>query len=715
MHDAASMTENPRDASSDERHLSLDEALAEAKDHLRTGRLKHAEILCQNILAVAPAHAPTLHLYGVIAHAVGNLPAAIDLFSRAVAADGGVAQFQADLAETYRLAGRLEEALAFGCGALALAPDDARLLNNLGIVHYERRAFEEAAAFFERAIEREPGFAEAHCNLGNTLWARGRADEGAAAYRKAIALKPSYAAAFNNLGTALRDLGRLEEAEAAYRAAFALNPDDPMVLDNLALALRDLERLDEASALLDASLSLAPENGRALTHVALLRLDQNRVEEAHEAARRAVALLPGDPETLNAMGLSLQELGRVEEALGFYRRAIASKPDFAGAYNNIGNVLKQEGRLAEAHDAYARSLAIDPRQAEVYVNLADTRKVEPDDAWLASMEGFAREMESLRPTTRMRLHFALAKAHDDLGDHDLAFHHMHEANALKRAQIAYDEAASLKLFDHIRETFDAKLIEAKSGGGDLDAAPIFILGMPRSGSTLVEQILASHPLVHGAGELPHLGEIVGGLRAQGDAALAFPEIAQAMGPEDFGKLGREYVARLRRYSTTAAHITDKMPSNFCFIGLIHLALPNARIVHVTRDPLDTCLSCFSRLFSAEQNHTYDLAELGRFYRKYAELMAHWRKALPEERMLELRYEDVVGDLEGSARRMIAYCGLDWSESCLAFHETNRPVKTASASQVRRPIYKTAQNRSRHYREHLAPLIAELGDLAGPVG
>jgi tetratricopeptide (TPR) repeat protein len=709
------MTENLGDVSSDERRLSLDEALALAMDHLRSGRPKKAEILCQNILAVAPAHAPTLHLYGVIAHSIGNLPAAVDLFARAVAADGGVARFQADLAETYRLAGRLEEALAIGRRALALAPDDARLLNNLGIVHYERGAFEEGAALFERAIEREPRFAEAHCNLGNTLRARGRSEEAAAAYREAIALKPSYAAAFNNLGTALRDLGHLEEAEAAYRAAFALNPDDPMVLDNLALALRDLERLDEASALLDASLSLAPENGRTLTHVALVRLDQNRAVEAHDAARRAVALLPGDPETLNAMGLSLQELGRVEEALEFYRFALACKPDFAGAYNNIGNVLKQEGRLTEAHEAYARSLAIDPRQAEVYVNLADTRKVKPGDAWLAGMGGFAREMESLRPTARMRLHFALAKAHDDLCAYDKAFRHMREANALKRTQIAYDEAASLKLFDRIRESFDAKLIEAKRGAGDPDASPIFILGMPRSGSTLVEQILASHPLVHGAGELSHLGELVGGLRTGGDPTLAFPEIAQVMGLQDFARLGHEYVARLRQHSPTAAHITDKMPSNFCFVGLIHLALPNARIIHVTRDPLDTCLSCFSRLFSAEQNHTYDLAELGRFYRKYAELMAHWRRVLPEGRMLELRYEDVVGNLEGAARRMIAYCGLEWSENCLAFHKTHRPVKTASASQVRRPIYKTAQNRSRHYREFLAPLIAELGDLAEPTG
>ena len=297
-------------------------------------------------------------------------------------------------------------------------------------------------------------------------------------------------------------------------------------------------------------------------------------------------------------------------------------------------MLKQEGRLAEAYDAYARSLAIDPRQAEVYVNLADTRKVKPGDACLAGMEGFAREMESLRPTARMRLHFALAKAHDDLGDYGLAFHHMKEANALKRAQIAYDEAASLELFDRIRETFDATLIEKKGGSGDPSEAPIFIFGMPRSGSTLSQRILASHPLVHGAGELSHLGELVGGLRTPGDPALAFPEIAQAMDLQDFDTIGHQYATRLRQHSPTAARITDKMPSNFCFVGLIHLALPHARIIHVTRDPLDTCLSCFSRLFSAEQNHTYDLAELGRFYRKYAELMAHWRKALPEGRMLD---------------------------------------------------------------------------------
>ncbi|MBV9977276.1 MAG: tetratricopeptide repeat protein, partial [Hyphomicrobiales bacterium] len=691
------------DSSSLDAHLPLDQVLTRAVEHFRAARLGEAESLCQRILAAAPRHAPTLHLYGIIAYGVGALPAAIDLLRRAVAVDGNVAHYHADLGEISRLNGDLELAHISARRALELTPDDPQALHNLGVVQYARGEFGEAQASFERAIALQPAFADDHCNLGNALRALGKLEEAVVAYRQALVIKPDYAAAFNNLGTVLRELDRLEEAQIAYRQSLALSPNDPLTLNNLALALRDLERYDEASSLLDRSLALAPHNAKTLTYMALLRLDQNRAEEAHAAAQRAVAALPEDPETLNAMGLSLNELGRGDEALVFYRRALACKPDYAGALNNMGNVFKQSGQLAQAYEAYSRSLAIDPRRAEVYVNLTDLRKVKAEDPCVASMQQLAHEIDALPPIASMRLHFALAKAHDDLGNFEEAFRHMREGNALKRAQIVYDERAALAFFDRIRESFTAELLEANAGAGDASPLPVFILGMPRSGTTLVEQILASHPKVHGAGELALMSEIVASFGAGNGEPIAFPESAPSMTREDFAKLGREYVARLRKHSATALRITDKMPSNFCFIGLIHLALPHARIIHVTRDPLDTCLSCFSRLFSAEQNHTYDLAELGRHYRKYAELMAHWRAALPDGRMLELRYEDVIADLEGEARRMIAHCGLDWSEDCLAFHKNKRQVKTASASQVRRPIYKTAHGRSQAYRQFLSPL------------
>jgi Sulfotransferase family len=290
---------------------------------------------------------------------------------------------------------------------------------------------------------------------------------------------------------------------------------------------------------------------------------------------------------------------------------------------------------------------------------------------------------------------------------------MREGNALKRGRIDYDEAGTLGLFDRIRSTFDRGLLEAKVGAGFTSSMPIFVVGMPRSGTTLVEQILSSHPAVHGAGELADFNTLVDRMAAPRGNAFRYPEDTPALTTDQLRALGTAYVEGLRRRAPSATRVTDKMPGNFLFLGLIHLALPNAHIIHVLRDPRDTCLSCYSKLFTAPQDFTYDLAELGRYYGKYAELMAHWRAVLPAGRMLEIRYEDVVADLEASARRIIDHCGLDWDPRCIAFHEARRPVRTASASQVRRPIYRSSRGRWRAYAAHLGPLVAALGDIAGP--
>jgi hypothetical protein len=277
--------------------------------------------------------------------------------------------------------------------------------------------------------------------------------------------------------------------------------------------------------------------------------------------------------------------------------------------------------------------------------------------------------------------------------------------------ISYDEDRTLGLFDRIEATFTDELIAAKSGG-DASQIPIFVLGMPRSGTTLIEQIIASHPMVHGGGELQALNEIVLGGREVTDNVIPFPESVPALDPSAVQQIGARYVDVLRRLAVKAGRnaerVTDKMPSNYYFVGLIHLALPNAKIVHAVRDPVDTCISCFSKLFSAEQNHTYDLGELGRYYRRYQRLMEHWRHVLPPGRMLEVRYEEVVADLEGQVRRIISHCGLPWDDRCLSFHKTERPVRTASATQVRQPIYKSAVGRWRVYEEQLGPLLDALG-------
>ena len=456
--------------------------------------------------------------------------------------------------------------------------------------------------------------------------------------------------------------------------------------------------------------------GKFHLHYGSILLDQDKVEEASAATERALALNPNDHDAINQMGRVAFERGNLESSLAYYRRALALKPDLADVHNNIGNVLKELGQLDEAQKSFLEAIRLDPNVTGVYVNLADSMKFSLGDPHLAAMEAIAAKTEGLSKTDRVHLDFALGKAYADLKDYPRSFKHLVEGNAGKRATIAYDETSALALFDRIEAVFTRELIAAKSGGGDESPMPIFVLGMPRSGTTLIEQIIASHPHVYGAGELQQLNDVVLTVRGADGKVFRYPDFVPALDANGVAQIGARYVAELRalvaRHGSAddierVTRITDKMPSNYYFLGLVHLALPNAKIIHSMRDPVDTCVSCFSKLFSAEQHHTYDLAELGRYYARYQRLMAHWRRVLPPGSFLDVRYEDVVADLEGQARRIIAYCGLPWDERCLSFHQTERPVRTASATQVRQPIYRSAVGRWRVYENELEPLLRAL--------
>jgi hypothetical protein len=326
------------------------------------------------------------------------------------------------------------------------------------------------------------------------------------------------------------------------------------------------------------------------------------------------------------------------------------------------------------------------------------------------MQDLAQDRASLAESDRRQLLFALGKAFSDLGDHDRSFGHLLEGNALKRQQIAYDEAKIIEEFARIRAVFTREMMDARRGVGCPSSVPVFVLGMPRSGTTLVEQVLASHSKVHGAGERPDLGLAAAHISEPGDTAalLAFPEAVPRLSDERIRQFGERYVEAITSAAPTASRVIDKMPLNFFHVGLIHLALPNARIIHTRRDPIDTCLSCFATLFTGDHRVAYELGELGRYYRAYEELMEHWRRVLPNGVMLEVRYEDVVADFEPEARRVLAHCGLEWEESCLSFHGPGRPVRTASAAQVRRPIYRDSVGRWQPYRHLLGPLFDGLG-------
>jgi len=538
----------------------------------------------------------------------------------------------------------------------------------------------------------------------------GRFAEAVTLYRRIIRREPDLPEVHDNLAAALAALGRLSEAAASCRCASELDPDKPQVWCRWGAALAGLGRFAEAEEKLRRAILLDRDFAEAHCQLGNALRQSGRLDAAEEMLRRAVALDPNRAEAHAGLGDVLLDRGEPREAAAAFGKAIALKPDFAGAHNNLSLALKEAGRLDEARHAAEAAIRLAPRRAAYYANLAEVRTFTADDPYVAVLEALAQDA-SLAADERVHLHFALAKAYDDIGRPEDAFTQLLAGNGRKRRAIDYDEAAALARMERTRALFTPDFIAARQGGGEATRLPVFILGMPRSGTTLVEQILASHPHVAGAGEVKLFDQAVAALRDLAPAAAAgsgtYPEMVADMGPEHFRLLGAIYAERLARLAPGALRITDKMLSNFIYAGLIHLALPHAAIIHVVRDPVDTCVSCFAKLFVEGQAYSYDLAELGRYYARYRSLMAHWRRVLPPSQMLEVRYEDVVGDLDGAARRIVAHCGLAWDARCLDFHRTERAVRTASAAQVRRPIYRDSVARWRKYERFLAPLLAAL--------
>jgi tetratricopeptide (TPR) repeat protein len=580
---------------------------------------------------------------------------------------------------------------------------DAQL--HLAVALTGLKRHDEAVRRYEKALALRADFAEAHSNLGYTLQILGRTEQALAHYHEALTINPDYAEARNNLGTALASLDRHDEAIAQYQAAIALRPSYAEARRGLANALGVLERYEEASAHYEKVLAILPNDAAARTALGntLHRLD--RSDEAIAHYEKVLATSPAHAEAHTSLGNTVHRLGRTQEAIEHFRRALAIDPSDPGIYSNLGGALVALGRSTEASEAFEKAIALAPRKAGFFWNLASVRHFSDDDRYFAAMQELAVNIDALDSEEQIDLHFALGKAFADIDNHKRSFEHLLRGNALKRQQVIYDEEKVLLRLERIPRVFTAEMLRSRADLGDPSAAPIFIVGMPRSGTTLIEQILASHPRVFGAGELREMASLAG--RTSGVDTAAFPEAVQGLSGEELSRIGEQYAQAVTRLAPGAERITDKMPGNFSLAGLIHLALPNARIIHACRDARDTAFSCFSLLFSGALEFTYDLVELGRYYRAYLKVMAHWREVLPEGVMLEVQYEDTVRDLESQARRIIAHCGLEWDDACLSFYKSERSVRTASATQVRQPIYHSSIGRWRLHEEQLQPLLREL--------
>lgn len=682
--------------------MTIEQALGQAHAHWNAGQADQAEVLCQHVLAQWPGQSDALHLLGLMAHAYGNLDIAIDHLRRACQAPRVQAIYLSNLGEMCRQRGLLAEAEEAARRAVTMDSALVAGWNNLGIILQEAGKLEDSLICLERVLALQPGYAEAHNNLGNTLKRLGRLDQARVQYEQALQLAPNYAEALSNQANLLNDLGQHDQALAMARRAIDANPRLSDAYINAAAVEVGRNRHGEALRWIDALLSYAPLHVGALGVRATALRHLGRLDEALADARRAVAAAPDDGNAQNVLGEVLQAQNNFVEAMIAFDRA-ATAPGLAQekALINRGVVLMERGDSDAATQTFKQVLAQFPRSASAWFNLADMHRFQPGDPAIAAMEALLEPGVVQLQADRTALHFALGKAWLDAGNAERAFAHLAEGNRQKRATFLYDAAATDRWMAEIGAAFPAERVARPVLANPGSEKAVFVLGMPRSGTTLVEQILASHPAVFGAGELATLQTVV-------NAAGPYPQLAAQLTAEQEAALGRQYLDQVLPLAGHHARVIDKMPSNFLFAGMIHRMLPDARIIHVRRDPVDTCLSCYTKLFTREQLFSYDLAELGQFHRSYERLMDHWRSVLPPERFLEVRYEDVIADIEAESRRMVAFCGLEWDAACLDFHRTGRIVRTASLNQVRQPLHANSVGRWRRYADHLGPLLATLG-------
>jgi tetratricopeptide (TPR) repeat protein len=562
----------------------------------------------------------------------------------------------------------------------------------------------EAVRAFERVLEKDPGNGNVHYHASVALAAQGHYEAALEHARRAAELLPDWWRGHAQTGAIHLVIGQPFKALPPLKRAHALAPNAAEVLNNIGAALRAVGGLHESIAFFEKSTLADPDYVDAARNLANALSESGRAAEAIVPLERLLERGHASADLYDMMGKALWKNDRIEDALVWFDKSLALDPKHASAMGHRGNAWMELGKIEEGKASLRAAIDTAPERGEFYHVLAGVDPAAITEADLATLERLAAAPGS---EDRSDVDYALSRVYDHRGESARAFRHLLAANAAVRAKLPYDEAAQFALFDRLTALFTPDVFARVREGANPSERPIFIVGMPRSGTTLIEQILASHPSVYGAGELDlftRTSDLV--LEASGLSA----EVAIRSSDAVLREIADRYLAGIAELAPSdALRVTDKMPNNFLSVGLIALVFPNAHIIHTRRNPLDTCISCFSINFaSAGLVWTCDLSELGRYYRRYERLMEHWRAVLPPGRMLEVRYEETVEDLEAQARRVVAFCGLPWDERCLEFHTLKRPIKTASVTQVRRPIYRTSVNRAERYGDLIAPLKDALG-------
>lgn len=655
-----------------------DAALQQAQRAIQTGDFKTASKLAADVLAAHPAHRDALYMAAVSARYQGRHTDAISFLEKLKAA-------APDYGRAWQEEGHLKRGLRDAAGALA--------------------AYERATRYNPSLIASWNAQADLYSAIGNP----GAAANARAQAERLEALPHELLAVTNHIHE-----GRIFRAEEIARAFLRRHPTHVEGMRLLADIGTRLGVHEDADFLLESAIGLEPDNIQLrLDYIKVLRKRQ-KFTAALEEARALLKRDPDNPVFQSHFAIESMQAGDYESALEYFERVLSVLPEDTATLTSRGHALKTYGQTEKAITSYQQAVKISPGHADAWYGLANLKTYRFSHEELQAMEAQEASCE-LDHTSRIHLAFALGKAYEDRKEHDKAFEAYARGNALKHQTIRYTTGQMRTEFDAQKTWCTADLFEKQSGKGCPAPDPIFIVGLPRAGSTLIEQILASHSEVDGTLELPNILSLAHRLRGRSQITDRdrYPRILGDLPAKELTALGEAYIEGTRIHRKGAAFFTDKMPNNFRHIGLIHLILPNAKIIDARRNPMDCCWSGFKQLFAEGQEFTYSLDDIGQYYRAYVDLMDHWDAVLPAGRILRVQHEDVLDDLEGEVRRILDYCGLPFDPRCVDFHETERAVRTASSEQVRRPINRAGLEQWRPYEAHLEPLKAALGPRLAP--
>ncbi len=709
---------------------------------LQANRLSEAKAPCTQFCQRTPEDAEGWFLLAGIHAGLGEFAQVIACCHKVIGLQPGNAMAHYNLGVALQTLGRHAEAAESYRLVTRQQPEFASAYSNLGLALWHQEKYDEALVFAQQAVRLDPARASAHNNLGLILKSLERLDEAITAFRETLRLDPNLTEAHYNLGLSLCSQDKLDEAARCLEEAVRLKGDYAEAHKDLATLHLKRNRPDLAAASFEHYARLNPENvdaqlaaGDALAHL-------ERYDNAQKYYRRAVEISSDRADIHIKLGIALQEhdTGRGnQEAEACFRKALDLDPNSSAASMHLGTCLQSRGRLDEAQTCVERALALEPRHDDARARLVRilehkgdyagaqaalrpllekgimhvtaalayatlSRHIDRREEAIAALESALNTSSNMPFRNRMDAHFTLGKLYEEIKDYENAFRHYETANTLSPER--YDSEANERFFAELMDCFGAEKQARRPRASNRSRLPVFIVGMPRSGTTLVEQILSSHPLVHGAGELNDLHEIAESLPETLGTKLPYPGCVDALTRKHMDSIAQRHLERLGRMANGKARVTDKMPHNFLGLGLIDLLFPEARVIHCTRDPLDTCLSIYFLHFNKHHAYSHNLEQMGLYYRQYQRLMAHWKTVLRAP-MLEVNYETLVNDPEPTIRNLVEFAGLEWNERCLRFHESKRAVTTLSYDQVRRPLYKKSIARWKHYERHLGPLIAAL--------